>query len=194
MAASAAVEGRARFARSLLLPRTSRCPPGGVLLGGAKRRWRLQPPWKEVRDLLGRCRFLAHLDALPGGPAKHRMQPVTCGHRPVSVPGPLRKQASDGPDPKTARRIAPGCIPLCGESEIRTRDTLLGYTRFPGVPLQPLEHLSKGTANIRIFLRFNTLWKRFFDSCSVATAVIPQKVAGRGGKKGIEPSFIMFLK
>ncbi len=37
-----------------------------------------------------------------------------------------------------------------GESEIRTRDTLLGYTRFPGVPLQPLEHLSKvGTANIR---------------------------------------------
>ena len=29
-----------------------------------------------------------------------------------------------------------------GESEIRTRDTLLGYTRFPGVPLQPLEHLS----------------------------------------------------
>ena len=38
----------------------------------------------------------------------------------------------------------------CGESEIRTRDTLLGYTRFPGVPLQPLEHLSNvGTANIR---------------------------------------------
>ena len=24
----------------------------------------------------------------------------------------------------------------------RTPDTLLGYTRFPGVPLQPLEHLS----------------------------------------------------
>ena len=31
----------------------------------------------------------------------------------------------------------------CGESGIRTRDTLLAYTRFPGVPLQPLEHLSK---------------------------------------------------
>ena len=46
---------------------------------------------------------------------------------------------------------------LCGESEIRTRDTLLGYTRFPGVPLQPLEHLSfgyprlSGTAKIDIF-------------------------------------------
>ena len=29
-----------------------------------------------------------------------------------------------------------------GGSGIRTRDTLLAYTRFPGVPLQPLEHLS----------------------------------------------------
>ncbi|MDE6010024.1 MAG: hypothetical protein K2F87_01060, partial [Muribaculaceae bacterium] len=27
-------------------------------------------------------------------------------------------------------------------TEIRTRDTLLAYTRFPGVPLQPLEHHS----------------------------------------------------
>ena len=31
---------------------------------------------------------------------------------------------------------------LGGVTEIRTRDTLLGYTRFPGVPLQPLEHHS----------------------------------------------------
>ena len=30
----------------------------------------------------------------------------------------------------------------CGERGIRTPDTLLTYTRFPGVPLQPLEHLS----------------------------------------------------
>ena len=29
-----------------------------------------------------------------------------------------------------------------GVTEIRTRDTLLTYTRFPGVPLQPLEHHS----------------------------------------------------
>ena len=34
----------------------------------------------------------------------------------------------------------------CGESGIRTRDTLLAYTRFPGVPLQPLEHLSNNTS------------------------------------------------
>ena len=33
-------------------------------------------------------------------------------------------------------------ILLGGVSEIRTRDTLLAYTRFPGVPLQPLEHHS----------------------------------------------------
>ena len=31
---------------------------------------------------------------------------------------------------------------ICGETEIRTPDTLLAYTRFPGVPLKPLEHLS----------------------------------------------------
>ena len=44
---------------------------------------------------------------------------------------------------------------LSGESGIRTRDTLLAYTRFPGVPLQPLEHLSlfsnKETDNGNIF-------------------------------------------
>ena len=32
---------------------------------------------------------------------------------------------------------------VCGEKEIRTPDTLLEYTRFPGVPLKPLEHLSR---------------------------------------------------
>ena len=33
---------------------------------------------------------------------------------------------------------------FCGKKGIRTPDTLLTYTRFPGVPLQPLEHLSRG--------------------------------------------------
>ena len=31
---------------------------------------------------------------------------------------------------------------LCGETGIRTPETLLKFTRFPGVPLKPLEHLS----------------------------------------------------
>ena len=37
---------------------------------------------------------------------------------------------------------ARGITFLSGVTEIRTRDTLLAYTRFPGVPLQPLEHHS----------------------------------------------------
>ena len=31
---------------------------------------------------------------------------------------------------------------VCGEAGIRTPETLLEFTRFPGVPLKPLEHLS----------------------------------------------------
>ena len=44
----------------------------------------------------------------------------------------------------------------CGVTEIRTRDTLLAYTRFPGVPLQPLEHHSKKklqSLNLRLRLQ-----------------------------------------
>ena len=33
-------------------------------------------------------------------------------------------------------------VSSCGETVIRTPETLLEFTRFPGVPLQPLEHLS----------------------------------------------------
>ena len=32
-------------------------------------------------------------------------------------------------------------VKVCGETGIRTPETLLEFTRFPGVPLQPLEHL-----------------------------------------------------
>ena len=35
-----------------------------------------------------------------------------------------------------------GFLSYCGEGGIRTRETLLAFTHFPGVPLQPLEHLS----------------------------------------------------
>jgi hypothetical protein len=37
-----------------------------------------------------------------------------------------------------------------GERGIRTLDTLLTYTRFPGVLLQPLGHLSSETKNIAL--------------------------------------------
>ena len=39
----------------------------------------------------------------------------------------------------------------CGEGGIRTRETLLAFTHFPGVPLQPLEHLSL-SACLRLLL------------------------------------------
>ena len=41
---------------------------------------------------------------------------------------------------------------VCGKTGIRTLEPLWAVTRFPDVPLQPLEHLSKWTTNIRIFL------------------------------------------
>ena len=37
---------------------------------------------------------------------------------------------------------AAGVIWFCGERGIRTPGTLLRYTRFPGVPVKPLLHLS----------------------------------------------------
>lgn len=39
---------------------------------------------------------------------------------------------------------------ICGKTGIRTREALSTLTRFPDVPLQPLEHLSKNnSANIQ---------------------------------------------
>jgi hypothetical protein len=43
---------------------------------------------------------------------------------------------------KTIHRLADGLFWLCGERGIRTPGTLLRYTRFPGVPVKPLLHLS----------------------------------------------------
>ena len=43
---------------------------------------------------------------------------------------------------------------LCGVTEIRTRDTLLAYTRFPGVPLQPLEHHSLVETGAKVMIYF----------------------------------------
>ena len=43
--------------------------------------------------------------------------------------------------------------PFSGEGGIRTRETLLAFTHFPGVPLQPLEHLSL-SACLRLLLNW----------------------------------------
>ena len=45
-----------------------------------------------------------------------------------------------GTNPAASHPYSPS--PCCGEGGIRTRDTLLAYTHFPGVLLQPLGHLS----------------------------------------------------
>ena len=53
---------------------------------------------------------------------------------------------SGKPDSATLKikipQLAAGVIWLCGERGIRTPGTLLRYTRFPGVPVKPLLHLS----------------------------------------------------
>lgn len=43
----------------------------------------------------------------------------------------------------------------CGESGIRTHDTLLGYTHFPGAHLQPLGHFSLFADKKQIFNYLN---------------------------------------
>ena len=48
--------------------------------------------------------------------------------------------------------------PICGEGGIRTRETLLAFTHFPGVPLQPLEHLSFAISGAKV--------THFIDVCN----------------------------
>ena len=49
---------------------------------------------------------------------------------------------------------------LCGKTGIRTLETLLTFTHFPGVPLQPLEHLSYffGLQKYAFFSIYNVLF------------------------------------
>ncbi len=57
---------------------------------------------------------------------------------------------------------------VCGERGIRTPGTLLKYTRFPGVPIKPLLHLSKNGA----------IYKNFYPDSSFSS--FPRKVAWPG--------------
>ena len=47
---------------------------------------------------------------------------------------------------------------FCGERGIRTPETLLEFTRFPGVPLQPLEHLSFALATCHYATLLGTIY------------------------------------
>ena len=44
---------------------------------------------------------------------------------------------------------------VCGKTGIRTLEPLWAVTRFPDVPLQPLEHLSKRVCKLSIFRKFS---------------------------------------
>ena len=44
---------------------------------------------------------------------------------------------------------------VCGKEGIRTPETLLTFTRFPGGPVQPLLHLSVGSTKIEKFLYYH---------------------------------------
>ena len=48
---------------------------------------------------------------------------------------------------------------VCGKEGIRTPETLLTFTRFPGGPVQPLLHLSVfRMTNIENFFNLNNFW------------------------------------
>ena len=56
---------------------------------------------------------------------------------------------------RTRRQESPRSKSFCGERGIRTPETLLGFTRFPGGPVQPLLHLSFfATTKIVFFAKF----------------------------------------
>ena len=47
-------------------------------------------------------------------------------------------------------KVLPRSFESCGENRIRTCEPVLPVTRFPGVPLQPLEHLSFCNADAKV--------------------------------------------
>ncbi len=55
---------------------------------------------------------------------------------------------------------------FCGEDRIRTYEPVLPVTRFPGVPLQPLEHLSLVVSGCksRKVLEMEEIFPDFFDA------------------------------
>ena len=69
-----------------------------------------------------------------------RFRSLALRHLPPPAAGRCK---SEKENQRSSELDADFLFPVCGEKEIRTPDTLLEYTRFPGVPLKPLEHLSR---------------------------------------------------
>ena len=70
----------------------------------------------------------------------------------------------------------------CGENRIRTCEPLLTVTRFPGVPLQPLEHLSVCLFWWVVFVCGCKGNNFFCNGCinGLTNCVIKQKLTHRG--------------
>ena len=85
---------------------------------------------------------LRHIFAAEPTLGKIAFSPGFRRYAPTSLPacGGAVQEAIKKPDQASLSGFS---LPSCGEKGIRTLDTLLEYTRFPGVPLKPLEHLSE---------------------------------------------------
>ena len=64
--------------------------------------------------------------------------------------------------------VSPRSFESCGENRIRTCEPVLPVTRFPGVPLQPLEHLSFFCATkVQIKFESQKLFSHFHSSACI---------------------------
>ena len=61
----------------------------------------------------------------------------------------------------------------CGETGIRTPEPLWTVTRFPGVPLQPLEHLSKSSPKLGCMLEIGCKLQKKCDLPTISKTKIP---------------------
>ena len=80
----------------------------------------------------------------------------------------------------------------CGERGIRTPETVSPFTRFPGVPLQPLEHLSLPykRCKSRPKLRFD---KRKQPKVFICRFLFTKKSTAHRGKSGKKEVRLLLL-
>ena len=97
-----------------------------------------------------------------------------------------RQASCMNPTEETQKSPKNGAFSSCGVREIRTPEPLLTVTRFPGVPLQPLEHLSLLNCGCKgnTFLRIMQIY--FLFSMPMMYAVVPSTV-----NFTFHPSYVM---
>ena len=80
------------------------------------------------------------------------MVPFICNFRGENNKAPRFYLGALNPAERTKQssKVLPRSFESCGENRIRTCEPVLPVTRFPGVPLQPLEHLSFCNADAKV--------------------------------------------